>query len=173
MSTMKTQGIELMPQRLRELAVPVVALVVLRPGDLLFLDELLEAVEAAFFLGLIEADADEFDALVVVLGVELFHLGHLGHARAAPGRPEVDHDDLALAGSLIEIGLSSIAFVNSRWNGLPIESLGCAGRTFPQIVVRILLVQLFEQIGLLLVVLVSLTRLFRAGWRPGGPWGRA
>ena len=71
------------------------SLVILRPGDFVFLDELLEAVEAAVFLGLVEADADELDALVVILGVDLFHLGHLGDARAAPGCPEVDHDDLA------------------------------------------------------------------------------
>ena len=34
--------------------------------------------------------------LSLVLGVDLFHVGHLGDARAAPGRPEIDHDDLAL-----------------------------------------------------------------------------
>ena len=70
--------------------------VVLRPGDPVLLHEFLEAVQSAFLLRLIEADADELDAPVVVLGVELLHVGHLGHAGAAPGRPEVDDHDLPL-----------------------------------------------------------------------------
>src|SRR5207302_249967 len=49
------------PPRPGEVAVPVVALVVLRPGDLILGDELLEAVEPALLLGLVEADADKLD----------------------------------------------------------------------------------------------------------------
>src|SRR5260370_59777 len=51
-----------------ELALPALALVVLGPGDVVFFDVLLERVEAAVFLRLVEADADELDALVLVLG---------------------------------------------------------------------------------------------------------
>ena len=85
-----------MPQRGGKLTLPSLALVVLGPGDLLFRDELLELVESALFLGPVEADADELDPLVAVLGVKLLHLGHLGDARAAPSRPEIDHHDFTL-----------------------------------------------------------------------------
>src|SRR5271167_3803942 len=81
--------------RAGEISLPALSLVELRPFDMVFLDELLEAVQAAVLLGLIKADADELDPLPTVFGVEIFHLGHLGDTRAAPCRPEVNDDNLA------------------------------------------------------------------------------
>ena len=52
------------------------------------------AAQAALLGGLVEADADELDPVVAVLGVEFLHLGHLADARPAPRGPEIDHDDL-------------------------------------------------------------------------------
>jgi len=50
----------------------------------------------------VEADADDLEAAVVVAVVELAHAGNLGHAGAAPRRPEVDEHHLAGECGLIE-----------------------------------------------------------------------
>src|SRR5678816_1622068 len=80
---------------LGELAFVSVALVVLRPGDLALLDEFLELAAAAILLGFVETDADELDAPILVLGVELRQTGKFGDTRRTGGRPEVDNHDLA------------------------------------------------------------------------------
>src|SRR5262249_40244571 len=46
---------------------------------------------------LLEVDGDELDVLLIELPCGLLDLGHGLDARAAPGRPEVEDDDLALA----------------------------------------------------------------------------
>src|SRR5207244_3470865 len=56
-----------------------------RPRELFRLQELLQIVAV-----LIDAQTDDFKALIVVLLVHLFHVGNLSNAWPAPGRPEVD-----------------------------------------------------------------------------------
>src|SRR6185437_6693072 len=70
--------------RLGELAVPEVALVVLGPLDVVLGDEVLELLQAAGGFGLVEAHADELDALVLVFAIDFLVVGHLGDARTAP-----------------------------------------------------------------------------------------
>ena len=81
---------------LGEVALPAFALVILGPADLVLLDERLERVEPALGLGLVQADAEELHALVLVLGVQLLHVRHLRDAGPAPGGPEVNDHDLPL-----------------------------------------------------------------------------
>ena len=50
----------------RELAVPAVALVILRPRDPVLLDVLPEMIQSSLLFGLVEADAEKLDPLLVV-----------------------------------------------------------------------------------------------------------
>ena len=68
-----------------------------RPRDLLGLDERCERI--AIF---VEAHADDLEAAVVPLRVLLTQAANLGHARAAPGGPEIDQHHLPGERSLVE-----------------------------------------------------------------------
>jgi hypothetical protein len=75
-----------------QLALKAFPFIELRPGDSVLGHEFLELRQIAL---LVEADADELHAFVLVFRVDPFHLGHRVHARAAPGGPEVDDHHLA------------------------------------------------------------------------------
>ena len=65
----------------------------LRPGDVARLDEIDDGR-----LGLVQADADDLEAGVVIGAVGGLQPGQLGDAGSAPGRPEIDQDVLAAIG---------------------------------------------------------------------------
>src|SRR5688500_18810137 len=75
---------------LRVLVVPTAAVVILRPGEVALLGDVDHLIAIV-----VEADADDDQSLVAVLGVGLDHVARLGHARSAPGGPEVDQNQLA------------------------------------------------------------------------------
>ena len=81
----------LLVERLREL-VPVLRLhQVVRRGHLLLLQHLQRGV---LLLRLVQAEGDELEVPAAVHPVHRDELRQLGHARAAPGRPDVDHQEL-------------------------------------------------------------------------------
>src|SRR5437762_4577915 len=62
------------------------------PGNTLALRE----VNKLFlFPGAIEADSQDFKALLAELCVGRFHIGNFRHTRATPGRPEINQDEFA------------------------------------------------------------------------------
>ena len=65
----------------------------LRPGNVACLGEIDDGR-----LGLVEADADDLEAGIMIGAVGRLQPGKLGDAGSAPGRPEIDQDVLAAVG---------------------------------------------------------------------------
>src|SRR4030095_5749474 len=103
---------------LGEFAGDEIALVILRPVDVILGDKILQPLQSALGFGLVEADADELHALALVLGVKLLVLRHLRDARATPRRPEIDDHDLAL-----EVFLNVDALAADRVGEAELEGL--------------------------------------------------
>jgi hypothetical protein len=97
---------------LRDLGVPRFAVVDLWPGHALFGGDLLDRVLGLF---LVQGDAEDLEAVGVVLVVRRHQARHFHHARPAPGGPEVEHDDLALV-------------VGGEVHGLAVHARGLEGR---------------------------------------------
>ena len=74
---------------------PVLAVVILPPGHVMLLGEADQFVLVALP---IEADADDLEALGVIFLIDLGDIGDFPHARAAPGRPKINHHHLAFVG---------------------------------------------------------------------------
>ena len=68
-------------------------------------------------LGLVEADADDLEAGVVIGAIGRLEPGQLGDAGRAPGRPEIDQDVLAAVGVEAD-GLSLDVLGRERRRGL-------------------------------------------------------
>src|SRR5262249_4148598 len=81
----------LLVQRLRELVAVLGPDQVVRRGDFLVLERLQRSV---LLLGVIQAERDELEVPAAVHAVHRDELRQLRHARRAPGRPDVDHQEL-------------------------------------------------------------------------------